>query len=113
DVLGAVTTGKNGGVPKEHQFCSNFPGRQEECVHIAGCSVRPVWNLISSYFHSVLRDLTLADLIGMETEVSRKVEEVARRKSEQITTMFRQPSEGRKQAAARAKEPEAAKELAK
>jgi Rrf2 family cysteine metabolism transcriptional repressor len=61
-VLDSVASNKGAG---GHDFCSGFAGKRDECVHLGGCSVRPVWNLISTYFSAVLRDLTLSDLIGL------------------------------------------------
>ena len=84
EVIDAIAPGKGAG----HQ-CSDFAGKQDACVHIGGCSVRPVWSLISSYFTSVLTDLTLSDLIDYEGNVSRRVEEVARNKSQEITASVR------------------------
>ncbi len=57
-------------------FCNQFTGKKEACVHVAECSVRPVWGAITEYFEYVIAQVTLAHLMSRETEVNKKVEEV-------------------------------------
>ena len=69
-------------------FCGQYKGQQQECVHLKSCSVRPVWDVLSSYFDSVLEQLTLADLNRNENETRRRVEEFARGEAERIRHRF-------------------------
>lgn len=69
-------------------FCNNYKGLQQECVHLKACSVRPVWDVLSSYFDSVLENLTLADLSRSEVESRRRIEEFARGEAERIRARF-------------------------
>jgi Rrf2 family transcriptional regulator, iron-sulfur cluster assembly transcription factor len=65
-------------------FCSQYKGLQEECVHLRDCSVRPVWKVLSSYFDSVLDQLTLADLASSEAESRERIESFAREEAERV-----------------------------
>lgn len=49
-----------------HSFCDKFSGDRKECVHMGDCSVRPVWQVLFTYFDSVLEKLSLADLVHGE-----------------------------------------------
>jgi Rrf2 family protein len=83
-VFSAVREEKSG-------FCSQYKGLQEECVHLKGCSVRPVWNVLSSYFDSVLDHLTLGDLARTEEETKKRVEAFARSEAERLRSRFTPP----------------------
>lgn len=76
-VFGAVREEKAG-------FCNQYKGLQQECVHLKDCSVRPVWEILSSYFDSVLEQLTLADLARTEVETRKRVDAFARSEAEKI-----------------------------
>lgn len=69
-------------------FCSQFKGLQSECVHLQDCSVRPVWDVLSSYFDSVLERLTLADLARKEAETRRRVEMFAQNEADRLRQKF-------------------------
>ena len=51
---------------EETDFCQKYTGKHETCAHNTECSLRPVWQLISSYSERVLSSLTLNDLINNE-----------------------------------------------
>lgn len=72
-------------------FCSNYKGLQEECVHLKDCSVRPVWDVLASYFDSVLERLTLADLARSERETHIRIQEFAKGEAERIRLRFQAP----------------------
>lgn len=55
-------------------LCKKFPGHRDVCIHIQECSIRPLWSLITFYFDSVLRKLSLADLLESETNVKERIE---------------------------------------
>ena len=76
-------------------FCSQYKGLQDECVHMKDCSVRPVWNVLSSYFDSVLDQLTLSDLARTEQETKKRVEDFARGEAERLRNLFALPSTDR------------------
>lgn len=69
-------------------FCDNYKGLQLECVHLKECSVRPVWHVLSSYFDSVLEQLSLSDLSRPELETRRRIEDFARKEAERIRDRF-------------------------
>lgn len=62
--------------PSVDSFCGQFAGRNDTCVHINQCSVRPFWSVLSYYFDEVTRSLTLGDLLRRETEARAHVESV-------------------------------------
>lgn len=72
----------------EGGFCSQYKGLQTECVHLKECNVRPVWHVLSSYFDSVLDQLTVADLAKNEKESRRRIEEFAKSEAEKIRLRF-------------------------
>lgn len=69
-------------------FCNQYKGLQEECVHLKECSVRPVWDVLSSYFDSVLDHLTLADLVSSEAESRKRIEIMAKAEANRIKERF-------------------------
>lgn len=69
-------------------FCSQYKGLQAECVHLKECAVRPVWHILSSYFDSVLDQLTVADLAKNEKESRRRIEEFAKSEAEKMRLRF-------------------------
>jgi len=79
---------------KEDEFCSQFRGQQSECVHLKECSVRPVFNVLAGYFDSVLKHLTLADLIHTEAEAKIRVEDFARSEAERLRNRLALASTG-------------------
>lgn len=79
------------GRPRNHQkdFCSQYKGQNEVCVHSKGCSIRPVWATISDYFHEVLGELTLHDLLVKEQDSKNNMRSIAREKAEQLKNKFK------------------------
>lgn len=61
-----------GGETQEH-LCTKFSGNLDECIHMGGCSIRPVWSFIMSQVKDVLKRVTLADLIMSEDSCSCKI----------------------------------------
>ncbi|HEY8279486.1 MAG TPA: Rrf2 family transcriptional regulator [Bdellovibrionota bacterium] len=76
-VFGAVRESKTG-------HCDQYRGLQAECVHLKDCSVRPVFNVLSGYFDSVLEHLTLGDLSRTEAETKFRVEQFAKTEAERL-----------------------------
>lgn len=76
---------------KEDGFCSQFRGQQAECVHLKECSVRPVFDVLTSYFDSVLEHLTLADLARTEAETRTRVEAFAEAEAERLRQRLTPP----------------------
>lgn len=54
-------------------FCNQYAGQQQSCVHIHQCSVRPFWQLLSFYFDEVTHELTLTDLLEHENMTRDKI----------------------------------------
>lgn len=75
-------------------FCTQYKGLQEECVHMKDCSVRPVWDVLSSFFDSVLDQLTLSDLARNEGESRRRIETFARGEAERVRNRLALPPQG-------------------
>ncbi len=73
------------------EFCGQFKGQHSECVHLKQCSVRPVWDVLSSFFDTVLEQVTLADLAKPENEARKRVEVFARAEAERIKNRFMTP----------------------
>ena len=68
--------------------CTQYKGLQLECVHLQDCSVRPVWNILSSYFDAVLAQLTLADLSSGEKETNFRIDNFAKLEADKIRNRF-------------------------
>lgn len=70
-------------------FCGQYKGLQTECVHIKECSVRPVWDVLSSFFDTVLDQVTLSDLVKTEQEAKKRMEVFAKLEAERMRARFR------------------------
>ena len=55
----------------ESQSCQQFPGNDLQCVHISCCSIRSVWLSISKILFSILKQVTLKNLMEKEDLLSR------------------------------------------
>jgi Rrf2 family protein len=75
-------------------FCDQYKGLQVECVHLKDCSVRPVWDVLSSYFDSVLDHLTLADLTHTESASRNRIENLAKIQAERLRERLGSPELG-------------------
>lgn len=73
---------------KKADFCGNFKGQLNHCTHIHECSVRPVWHVLSSFFDSVLEEVTLEDLSKSEKESEVRVKLFAQREVDRIRERF-------------------------
>jgi Rrf2 family transcriptional regulator, iron-sulfur cluster assembly transcription factor len=86
---GAVTLKSVFSAVKEEKtagFCNQYKGLQDECVHIQECSVRPVWNVLTTYFDAVLDQLTLRDLAQSEAHSRQRIEKFAMGEAERIVS---------------------------
>jgi Rrf2 family protein len=70
------------------EFCGQYKGQQLECVHLKECSVRPVWDVLSSFFDTVLDQVTLADLTHPESEARKRVEIFAKSEATKLRERF-------------------------
>lgn len=61
------------GAETAEHLCTKFSGNLDECIHMGGCSIRPVWSFIMSQVNNVLKRVTLADLIMSEDSCSGKI----------------------------------------
>ena len=50
----------------ESQSCQQFPGNDLKCIHISCCSIRSVWLSISHILFSMLKRVSLSDLLSKE-----------------------------------------------
>ena len=51
------------------EMCGHFSGTSEECTHISGCSIRPLWTNIYKYIYVVLDKTSLYDLLKEEENI--------------------------------------------
>jgi Rrf2 family protein len=56
--------------PFANNFCDSHAGVLERCIHSKDCSIRPVWNLITSTMDELFSKISLADLIANEDKVA-------------------------------------------
>jgi DNA-binding IscR family transcriptional regulator len=54
-------------------LCQHFSGNQTACIHMGGCSVRPVWLMVARHVYRILDHLTLADLLKEEVGLERRL----------------------------------------
>ncbi|MBI3681273.1 MAG: Rrf2 family transcriptional regulator [Acidobacteria bacterium] len=66
DVLGGRFFG-----PK---FCNRHAGLEDRCTHSSDCAIRVLWDTIQEVLDSVLKKITLRDLLCSESEMSRIIE---------------------------------------
>ena len=52
-----------GGKVYEHDFCEQFSGNEDLCLHSVSCSIRPLWRRVQDAIDASLRNLTIADLL--------------------------------------------------
>ena len=50
----------------ETESCQQFPGNDSKCIHISCCSIRSVWISMSHLLSSMLKQITLKDLLLKE-----------------------------------------------
>lgn len=79
---------------KSSGFCNQYKGLHQECVHLQDCSVRPVWNVLSSYFDAVLDQLTLGDLASTEDNSRKRIENFARGEAERVVSRLLPQQQG-------------------
>ncbi len=58
-----------GGKLYDDSFCRNHSGAGDLCTNSIDCSVRSLWKIIQDSVNSVVKDLTLKDLLGSENEL--------------------------------------------
>ena len=52
------------------EYCERFHGPDDQaCVHMGGCTIRSVWSRVEAIVGNVLRQTTIADLLGMDEAV--------------------------------------------
>jgi Rrf2 family protein len=74
EVLDALNGRKRG----SEEFCKTFTGKAESCVRAGSCSIRPFWDLLSSYVEEFTSRMTLSDLVRPEGEILEKTRGIAR-----------------------------------
>jgi len=63
-VIGEVMRNIDGSFFSE--LCNHFSGTGDECAHISGCGIRPLWANLYKYIYGVLDKTTLSDLMREE-----------------------------------------------
>ena len=64
----------------DSEYCDRYAGAdQKQCVHVTGCSIRPVWSRVEAIVSDVMRRTSIADLIRLEEQaLSRSMDERSR-----------------------------------
>lgn len=57
----------------KRDLCGQFPGNKTQCVHLRGCTIRQLWSMVMIQVYGSLNRLSLADLLGSESEVQRRL----------------------------------------
>ncbi len=60
-------------------LCKQFPGKENQCVHLNQCAIRTLWSMIMLQVYGVLNHLPLSFLLGTEQEVQGRLMEVAQK----------------------------------
>lgn len=55
-------------------LCNHFSGISDECAHISGCGIRPLWTNIYKYVYEVLDRTSLRDLMKEEENTALALE---------------------------------------
>ncbi len=58
-----------GGKLYDDSFCKSHSGAADFCTNSIDCSVRSLWKIIQDSVNSVIKDLTLKDLLGSENDL--------------------------------------------
>jgi Rrf2 family protein len=58
-----------GGKLYDDSFCQSHSGDSDFCTNSIDCSVRSLWRIIQDSVNSVLKNLTLKDLLGSEHDL--------------------------------------------
>ncbi len=64
-----------GGRLFDSSFCESHSGMSDICTHTIDCSVRSLWKVIQDAVDTVVKDISLKDLIGSENETFEKFNE--------------------------------------
>jgi Rrf2 family protein len=59
-------------VASDH-LCTHFTGKQTECIHLPGCSLRPLWGTMLAHISEFLTHMTLADLLHEEPTAKKQM----------------------------------------
>jgi Rrf2 family protein len=56
-------------------FCRTHSGNCPRCVHIPDCGIRAMWLLVTEQAYHALSHITLAQLLGKEAVVSKRIKQ--------------------------------------
>ncbi len=62
-------------------LCKQFPGKENECVHLSQCAIRMLWSMIMHQVYGVLNHLPLSFLVGTEAEVQVRILEIMQKRN--------------------------------
>ncbi|MBL8209517.1 MAG: Rrf2 family transcriptional regulator [Bryobacterales bacterium] len=68
------------------KFCERHAGLEKVCSHTNDCAIRVVWTTIQDVLDSVLKNITLRDLLCREDDMTRRLED----SSQRLLPMLRQ-----------------------
>lgn len=57
----------------KEDLCRQFPGKENQCIHLSSCTIRMLWSMILVQVYGILNKLPLSFLIGTEEEVQQRL----------------------------------------
>ena len=67
-----------GGVPNPADLCARYTGKEQCCVHMADCGLRPVWKTLSLHMERILDQVSLSVLLEPEQVVADNMQNLHR-----------------------------------
>ncbi|RJP61747.1 MAG: Rrf2 family transcriptional regulator [Ignavibacteriales bacterium] len=72
-ILNEVLECLGGKLFEEEEFCSTHAGAESICTNTIDCSVRSLWRVVQDSVDTILRKLTLQDLINTQKDLEVKL----------------------------------------
>jgi Rrf2 family iron-sulfur cluster assembly transcriptional regulator len=76
DVSVASVLSALGQVDLGRDLCRRFTGNTSTCVHNGGCSIRPIWGLLTRYIYGFLEQINLEQLLNEEARVVEDIDQI-------------------------------------
>lgn|SRR5574341_209284 len=59
----------------DESLCRHYPGKLENCIHLQGCGIRPIWLKAAKMMYNLFDSTTLAELLKEEGIISQELEQ--------------------------------------
>ncbi len=59
----------------DESLCRHYPGKLENCIHLQGCGIRPIWMKAAKMMYKLFDSTTLSELLKEEEIVSQELEQ--------------------------------------